>query len=91
MRVRPGARREGLEGIATEADGTRRLKVSLAVAPEGGKANARLIALLAKRWKLPKGAFAITAGVRDRRKTMLIAGDAPTILARISADCIGNE
>jgi uncharacterized protein (TIGR00251 family) len=87
LRVQPGARREGVEGVATEADGTARLKVALSAAPEGGKANARLIALLARRWKLPKGAFSISAGERDRRKTMLIMGDAATILARIFDDC----
>lgn len=87
LRVQPGARREGVEGLVTEADGKVRLKVALTVAAEGGKANARLVALLAKRWKLPKGAFALTAGEKDRRKTMLIAGDAPTILAHIAADC----
>lgn len=87
LRVQPGARREAAEGLVTEADGTYRLKVALTVPAEGGKANARLIALLAQRWKLPKGAFTITAGARDRRKTVLIAGDVPTILGRIAADC----
>jgi uncharacterized protein (TIGR00251 family) len=87
LRVQPGARREGIEGTVTEADGTVRLKVALTVAAEGGKANARLIALLARRWKFPKGAFAISAGEKDRRKTMLVAGDSATILARIAAEC----
>lgn len=87
LRVQPGARREGVEGLVTEADGTVRLKVALTVAAEGGKANARLVALLARRWKLPRGAFTLTLGEKDRRKTMLISGDAPTILAQIAADC----
>jgi hypothetical protein len=65
--------------VVIEADGAPRLRVALTVAAEGGKANARLIALLAKRWKLPKGAFSLDAG-------LLIAGDAASILARISAD-----
>jgi hypothetical protein len=86
LRVQPGARREGLEGVTVEADGTPRLRVALTVAAEGGKANARLIALLAKRWHLPKGAFTLGAGAQARRKTLLIAGDAASILARISAD-----
>jgi hypothetical protein len=87
LRVQPGARREAVEGRVTDADGTPRLKVALTVAAEDGKANARLIALLAKRWKLPKSAFALSQGAKARRKTMLIAGDAASILARIAADC----
>jgi hypothetical protein len=86
LRVQPGARREGLEGVTVEADGTPRLRIALTVAAEGGKANARLIALLAKRWKLPKSAFTLGAGAQARRKTLLIAGDAASILTRISAD-----
>jgi uncharacterized protein (TIGR00251 family) len=86
LRVQPGARREGLEGVTVEADGTPRLRVAIAAPAEGGKANTRLIALLAKRWKLHKSAFTIGAGAAARRKTLLIAGDAESILARISAD-----
>lgn len=86
LRVQPGARREGLEGVTIEADGTPRLRVAIAAPAEGGKANTRLIALLAKRWKLPKSAFTLGAGTTVRRKTLLIAGDAESILARISAD-----
>jgi hypothetical protein len=86
LRVQPGARREGLESVTVEADGTPRLRVALTVPAEGGKANARMIALLAKRWKLPKAAFTIDTGAQARRKTLLIAGDAESILARISAD-----
>lgn len=86
LRVQPGARREGLEGVTVEADRTPRLRVALTVPAEGGKANARLIALLAKRWRLPKAAFTIGTGAQARRKTLLIAGDAESILARISAD-----
>ena len=87
LRVQPGARREGIEGIVTDADGMVRLKIALTVTAESGKANARLIALLARRWKFPKGAFTITAGEKDRRKTILVAGDGATILARIAAEC----
>jgi hypothetical protein len=90
LRVQPGARREGLEGVIAEADGTRRLKIALTVAAEDGKANARLIALLAKRWKMPKRDFTVTQGARARRKTLLIAGDTATILARIAPDLSPN-
>lgn len=86
LRVRPGARREGIAGVTTEADGAARLKIAVSAPAEDGRANARVIALLARRWRLPKSAFAVVAGARDRRKTMLVTGDAATILARIAAD-----
>ena len=42
--------------------------------PEDGKANAALIKLLAKAWKLPKSAVSLVAGHTDRRKTLAVAG-----------------
>ena len=86
VRVKPRARRAAVEGIVADADGRRRLAVVLTEAPEGGRANAALIALLARRWRLPKSAFAVAAGARARRKTVMVAGDPATILARIAAE-----
>ena len=83
LRVQPGARRDAVVGTVTETDGSARLKVVLTAAPEGGRANAALVALLAKRWKVPKSAIDITQGTSNRRKTILVAGDPATILARI--------
>jgi uncharacterized protein (TIGR00251 family) len=86
LRVQPGARREALKGIIAGTDGRARLHLALTVPAEGGKANQRLLALLAKHWKLPKSAMEITAGATNRLKTILINGDGATILARIKPD-----
>ena len=51
--------------------------------PEDGKANKAVIALLAKRLKLPKSAIDIASGATDRRKTLLIDGD-PALLAQLT-------
>lgn len=83
VRVRPRASRGRIEGVVVAADGTRRLKVSVTAAPEGGKANRAVVALLAKAWKLPKTAFSIAAGSRARNKTVRITGAAPSILSGI--------
>lgn len=72
VRLTPKASRNGITGVVAEADGTAVLKVSVTAVPEAGKANAALVALLAKTWKLPKSAIAITAGSTDRRKTLMI-------------------
>jgi uncharacterized protein YggU (UPF0235/DUF167 family) len=59
LRVQPGARREELKGVVTGTDNRARLQLALTVAPEGGKANQRLLAMLAKHWKLPRSAMEI--------------------------------
>jgi hypothetical protein len=50
---------------------------------EGGKANAALIRLLAKTWRLPKTAFTITAGPKSRRKTLFIEGEREVFLEKV--------
>jgi uncharacterized protein (TIGR00251 family) len=85
VRLSPRARREGIEGVVAEADGRAMLKVAVAAPPEGGKANAALVALLGKRWRLPKSAFEIVGGAADRRKILLVRGDPASLLAHISA------
>ena len=75
LRVQPGARREAVEGPVALRDGGIALAVRVSAPPEGGKANAALVKLLAKTWKLPKSALTIVAGHGHRQKTLLIAGD----------------
>nr|WP_184438070.1 DUF167 family protein [Roseospira goensis] len=79
VRLTPKAARDGIEGLAADADGRPHLRVSVTAVPEAGKANAALVGLLAKRWKLPKRAIAVVAGATDRRKTLRITADAATV------------
>lgn len=83
VRVTPKGGRNRIEGVVADADGTRRLRLTVTAAPEGGRANAAVIALLAKALKLPKSCMSIAAGARARTKTVLVAGDPRAILARI--------
>ena len=83
LKVTPKAARAGVTGIEADAAGRALLKVRVTEAPEGGKANAAVIKLLAKAWKLPKGALTVTAGAKDRRKTLLIAGDPDALAPRL--------
>ena len=76
MQVAPKASRERIEGMQEQADGGTALKVAVTAAPEGGKANAAVVKLLAKAWRLPKSAFEIRAGASARRKVLFISGDA---------------
>lgn len=83
LRVQPGASREAVEGPIALPDGGIALAVRVCAPPEGGKANAALVKLLAKTWKLPKSAITIVAGHGHRQKTLLIAGDATALEARL--------
>jgi uncharacterized protein YggU (UPF0235/DUF167 family) len=75
LRVLPKARRNQVDGLVAEADGGVALKLAVTAAPEDGKANAAVIALLAKAWGRPKSAFTVAAGAADRRKIIHLQGD----------------
>lgn len=83
VRLTPKASRNKVEGLAADADGGVALKVSVTAVPENGKANAALIQLLAKSWKLPKSSLEIIQGATDRRKLLFIAGDSAQLLEQI--------
>ena len=72
IRLTPKASRDAIQGWAADADGQPVLKVSVTAVPEKGKANDALIALLAKSWKLPKGAIMLVRGETDRNKTLIL-------------------
>lgn len=84
IRLTPKAARDRVVGVAHEADGGAVLKVGVAAVPEDGKANAALIKLLAKEWKVPRGSITIISGAADRRKTLFVAGDAVGLALRLT-------
>lgn len=83
VRLTPKAARERVDGLAAEADGGVAIKAQVTAVPEDGKANAALIRLLAKEWRLAKSSLEIIQGATDRRKTLLISGDGAELAARL--------
>ena len=81
--VTPKASRNRVEGVRREADGGAVLRVAVTAAPEDGKANAAVIKLLAKAWRLPKSALSIRVGAAARRKVLFVEGDAGDLARRI--------
>lgn len=75
LKVTPRARRAGVAGLISDADGSQRLKVAVTAAATGGQANTAVLTLLAGEWHIPRSALAIHAGAADRRKTVAIAGE----------------
>ncbi len=89
IRLTPKAARSRIEGAG--ADGAAVLKVAVTAPPERGKANAAMIALLAKAWRLPKTSMAITAGATARRKTLFVKGDGKALVARLNQSMEGRH
>jgi hypothetical protein len=72
VRLTPKAARDAINGWVTDANGHPVLKAGVTAVPERGKANAALIALLAKSWGVPKGRIEIVRGETDRNKTLIL-------------------
>ena len=83
VRLTPKASRNRIDGVALDGDGRAMLKVSVTVVPEDGKANAALIKLLAKEWRLPRTSIDIVQGATDRRKVLHISGDSQELWERL--------
>ncbi len=69
IRVAAGARRNQVRGVQDGA-----LKLSVAQAPDKGKANQAVIALLAVELQCPKSALQIVSGSTSQQKRLLILG-----------------
>ncbi len=69
LHVQPGARATGFAGQHGE-----RIKLKLAAPAVDGKANDALIAFLAAHYKVAKRDVRIVAGLRSRRKRVVIEG-----------------
>jgi uncharacterized protein (TIGR00251 family) len=81
VKVIPGAARSQVAGTRDGA-----LLLRIAAAPEKGKANEELRALLSRTLGLPKSEIVLVAGAASRRKTLsLPASSESAILALIQA------
>ncbi len=72
VRVTPKASANSLK-IERLADGADILRVRVTVAPEDGRANKAVIALVAEALGLPKSALTLIRGEKSRTKTIGIA------------------
>jgi len=73
VRLTPRASKDGIDGPRTDAGGEARLSVRVRAIPEDGKANAALIALIAKSAGIAKSHVEIVTGHGARLKTVRIA------------------
>lgn len=68
----PGACKEGINGMVSDANGNKILKVSVFAHAENNRANTALIKLLAKHFKVPKSNISIKSGLKSRKKLVVI-------------------
>lgn len=84
LRVTPNAGVDRIEGLETRDDGSTVLRVRVKAVPDKGKANAAVIALLAKALGIPRSAITLVAGDTARFKTLRIAGDPAALAATLA-------
>lgn len=85
MRASPGAKTNAIAGLWRGAEGEVRLSVKVTAAPDKGKANAAIVALLAKALGLPKSALQVAAGDASRLKTIDIRAEKAGLAAALDA------
>ena len=61
------------------------LRLRVAAVPDKGRANAAVIALLARALGVPRSAVRVTAGETARLKTLAVTGDGSALMDRIEA------
>ena len=82
-RLTPKGGRDGIDGVATLSDGARVLLARVRSAPEDGKANEALCALIAQRLGVPNSRVRLLAGAKSRVKQIGVSGDPAELLARL--------
>ena len=70
LKVNPKAKTEGISGLGTDAEGAVYLPIKVRAVPEDGKANAAVIALIAKQFGIPKSRLEIQRGATSRYKVI---------------------
>lgn len=74
VRLTPSGGGDRIDGVATDAAGVAHVKARVRAAPEDGKANAALEALLAKTLGVARSAVSVERGATARVKSVRIDG-----------------
>ena len=86
VRVSPKASRAGVTGVHAGA-----LKIAVTEPPDKGKANAAVIALLARALDIPKSRIAIQGPLTSRTKKIRVKGISVATLAKRVQDLLSSQ
>ena len=87
IRLTPKGGRDAIDGIEQRADGQCVLKARVRAAASEGRANAALVALLARAAGVPPRDVTLVSGATARVKRLTIAGHGPTLAAALEKAC----
>ncbi len=85
VRLTPSGGADKIDGLGVDSAGQAFIKARVRAAPEDGKANAALEALIAKALGAPKSAVRVVRGGKSRVKTIDVTGDPQDLLSRAQA------
>ena len=85
VRLSPRAGRNAIGPPVEEAGGGMAFRAQVTAPPEGGKANAALVKLVAKRLGIAKSLVSIASGAGSRRKTLHVEGAPADLVARLES------
>lgn len=88
VRLTPRGGRDAIEGALALADGRQVVKARVRAAPEDGRANAALEALMAEAFAVPRSQVSVVQGATARLKTVAVKGD-PQRLSQAAARLFG--
>lgn len=80
IRLAPKSSANRLAAITVDGEGKGVIKAMVTAVPEAGKANAALIKILAREWKVAKSSLAVVQGATDRNKTVEVAGETDALM-----------
>jgi uncharacterized protein YggU (UPF0235/DUF167 family) len=84
VRVTPNAGRDAIAGVERRDDNSAVLRLRVSAVPDKGKANAAVLALLAKALGVPKSTLSVASGETSRLKTIAVVGDGAALLAALT-------
>ena len=83
VHLTPKSARNAVEGVATQSDGSKVIKLRVRAIPEDGKANAAAIETLAEWLDVPRSSIALEVGGKSRAKRFRISGDPDALEAAL--------
>lgn len=85
VRVTPKSSSDRIDGLYRASNGAVSLKLRVRAQPEKGKANKAAIAVVAKALGIARSCVSLSAGAKDRNKTLAIEGVPSELTAAIDA------